>query len=118
MISAIILGIVLAVWLSSIRKYEPEQGQLSVIRFFKKHVMTVGVGVPNIPIKKEVFDIPGVDLSIKIDSNKSVYFLIWPFNVAVFDYRYKKFRTLKEIKDTKGEIRWQPPIEKDKSGKP
>ena len=111
-----LIAIVIALWLSTIHFYQPEEGQLSVIKRFKTHITIVGVGIPDIPIPKEIFDVPGVDPKIKIDSSKSFYFLIWPYSIGLFDYRYKKFRTLKEIRTTNGEVRWQPLIPKDKTG--
>lgn len=112
----IIIGITLALWLSTISLTQPDQGQLSILTYFNKHIMIVGNGIPDIAITKEIFDVPGVTLpKIKIDGQRAFYITIWPFGIETFEYRYKRFRTLKEVTESKGSIRWQP---KTKDGTP
>lgn len=117
----IIIGIILAVWLSTIRFFQPEQGQIAVITYFKNHLMIVGSGIPEIEIPEKIFNVPNKKLTVKIDSQRAWYITIYPYGIAKFNYRLKKFRTIEEIKSSDGKLRWQPLIgknEKDASGKP
>lgn len=114
----IILGVAaLVIWLSTIQFFEPEQGQLAVMRRFKKHILIIGNGIPEIEISKEIFDVPGVNLEIKIDSQRDWYLTIWPYNIAVFSYKRKRFTTIDKILGTNGELVWQPKLRKDENEK-
>ena len=117
LIVKISIAIVLALWLSTIRFFKPTQGQLAVLTYFNKHVMVIGAGVPKFKIKKEIFDVPGKRLIIRIGGQRAWYLTIFPFGIASFEYRLKKFRTLAEVTKTGGDLRWQPLIPKDDNGK-
>ncbi len=113
----IVIGIILAVWLSTLRIYEPPSGELSTLRFFKWNIMVLGIDIPDVRIDPKRFNVPGKNLQIKVDGKRPIYVLIYPLNIAIFSYRYKKFRTLKEVEETGADLRWEPLIPKDEKTK-
>lgn len=79
--------------------------------------MIVGCGIPKIVISPDRLD-PALGVTeIRIHSQHSWQATIWPYSFASFEYRYKKFRTLDEVRTTGGKPEWQPSIEKDTDGK-
>lgn len=111
-----IVAIALAWWLSTIRLITPTSGQLMGIAWFEEITTVVGNGIPKDPISFK--DLDGNPLKLRIDKEStSSLLIIWPQKLFVFDYRYKKFKTLKEIRETGGQLRWQPTAEKDENGK-
>lgn len=131
----IILVLIAILWIATGKFPTPPQGETLIVGWFKSHTKIVGIGLPEVTIDekiipKELRDTllyekrpidPKGQRQVKIavdDTTSSVLILLWPKRVITFFYKRKKFKTLKEIKETKGEIRWQPSIPKDNNGKP
>jgi hypothetical protein len=124
MIVLIIIGIAITFWLSTIRFFTTTQGQLSVLTFLGEHISVIGIGIPEIEVAKikvgtlEILDnATAKDVVIRIDSQRPFQITAIPYKIATFDYSYKKYKTLKEVRETNGKIRWQPTPEKDKDDK-
>jgi hypothetical protein len=136
MFTALLLAILalLVWWLTTLKLYEPENGQLAVLTKFGKHIKVIAVGVPEEEV--EVKDKDGTTILIlglgysrapEKDSERnyvlpvvikaSWMLLIWPFGIEIFPYAYKRHKTLKEIRETKGELRWTPETERDATGR-
>lgn len=91
-----------------------------VIKRFEKHLETFGniVGI-TIPTKKLGPLSKATVTEIRVDDKKSAWrLLIWPESIAMFEYRYKKFRPLSAVRSSGGIVVWEPPIDIDKAGKP
>lgn len=115
-----ILGILSLVWLSTLHFFTPNSGQLAIQKHFETYVGVIG-DVPKIEIPKKRLDTitqKAVKKIIVDDKVSTWKFFIYPNGIETFEYRYKKFRTLEEIRNTGGAVVWQPSIEKDKDGKP
>jgi hypothetical protein len=118
-----ILLVILNVWLSTLRFHKPKQGQLMILKEFEKHVLKIGNGIPKIPIPANRFDLAanrdsdGSEVAIRVDVSWSWVITIWPYSIETFEYRYKKFRSRKEVLETKGETRWEHPMSVNNDGK-
>lgn len=131
----IILLLLVILWVVTGKFPTPPQGETMIVGWFQSHSKTIGIGIPEVTIdesnipeelrdtllyQKRPID-PNGHRQVKIaidDTTSSFLILLWPKRVISFFYKRKKFKTLKEIKETKGEIRWQPSIPKDTNGKP
>lgn len=122
----IILGVIALLWLVTIRFFTPIQGETSIVAFFNKHLRIVGVGIPEITIRKEILpetiwdkvlkeDLKTVKVQVD-DSTSSLKVTMFPQKIVSFPYKYKKIKTLKEVERSNGEIRWQPDLEKKQDG--
>jgi hypothetical protein len=122
----ILIGTGLFFWLRTIRFHEPEEGQLYVLKWFNRHIAIIGCGVVNIPISPDRLD-PGIldtdqpvatPIAVRVDMTTSFMITIWPLRGAVFEYRYKKFRTRKKVAETGGVPVWEPYVGLDNNKRP
>ncbi len=118
----VVLLIPLGWWLSTLRYVKTPPGQTKMIAWFDEPMLIVGNTLPNIEITPDIIDLPADELKEiqpKIDRKGAIVWKIFPMEENVFfDYRYKHFKTIKEILATKGEIKWQPTIPLGEDGKP
>lgn len=122
----IIIGVIPILWFITLRFFTPIQGETSIVAFFNKHIRIIGVGIPEITIRKEILPESIWDIVLKSDkktvkvqvddSTSSIKVTLFPQKIVSFPYKYKKIKTLKEVEQSNGEIRWQPELEKKQDG--
>lgn len=104
----VVLLLVVLLWLSTARFVTPESGKITAISSLGTIVKVIGNQLPEQTTKYYGADQDN-KLPIRIDEKDTTwFFVIWPYRIASFDYRRKRFKTLKEVREEKGEIRWQP----------
>jgi|GEM_PF-6488580 len=113
----VIIAVPLIWWVSTIKLIKTPAGQTLLIGEFDKPVRVVGNTLPDLPIPSDLLPIGFNPIRVRVDSESSWQLTIWPQQVLSFTYRHKRFKTLKMIRETNGEIVWQPTLPKGEDGK-
>ncbi len=110
-----IIGLLL-LWLTTVKIIKPPAGGKMMVGIFNKPLWEIGNTLPVVKITAEMIDLTPEELNEiqpKVDFDCSWFLTIWPLCVIPFDYRYKHYKTIKEIRDSKGSIVWQPTLQPD-----
>ncbi len=121
LIILILIAIALGWWLSTLRYIKIPAGQTIMFGFFDEPTIVAGNTLPEIPITPKLLDRTEDELKKmkpRLDKKGAILWKIFPMQKGHFDYRYKHFKPIGEIKKTGGEIRWQPEVPLNPDGTP